>query len=289
MKVKGVTIKESDLVAAISDYCDHHRIRSKTILEACGEYFIANGHLLNTPQINSIAKVYGKLNYHPPNGFKFWEKLEALLEKKFAEFPPKDLVELLMTFVYIERYPLNLVWKIFNPCFYDRVESQVESDAKLTKLGLDLLHTSIRLEKGKQHSVEYYIKRYDNYKYMEAWNNRVIGLSNALVKPLGEYFSSKYNIAFVSYFVFTIFSGNIIGDVKRIDIGVLLTGLVHHPIYRTDMMIYPSVRSSLMRFGASTYNKNSQIVVVLIHHNLHYDLKGDHLIGREVMRIRVSY
>ena len=151
MKIKGVTIKEADLVAAICDYCDHYYIRSKVILEASGEYFITHADNLSTPQINSIAKVFGKLNFHPPDGFKFWEKLEALLEQKFVEFPPKALVELLLSFIYIEKFPLNIAWKIFNPCFFDRIDSQVESDARQTKLGLDIIHASMKLEKTRQY------------------------------------------------------------------------------------------------------------------------------------------
>lgn len=265
MKVKGVTIKETDLVAAICDYCDHFRIRSKTIFEASGEYFIANSSSLNTPQINSIAKIYGKLNYHPPNGFKFWEKMEGLIEEKFVEFPPKALVDLLMTFIYIERFPLNIAWKIFNPCFYDRIDSQVDNDAQHTWLGLDLIHTSMRLEKSRQYNVDYFVKNQKNsVKYVAHWNRKLTRISSELLLPLG----------------------NIVGDVKRVDTNVLLSGLVRHPIYVADLMIYPSRHSSLFRFGATTYQKNSQIVIILIHPPTHYDKEGKTLIGREQMRIR---
>ncbi len=45
-------------------------------------------------------------------------------EHKFVEFPPKEIVDLLLSFVYIERYPLNFVRKIFNPFFMERLHSQ---------------------------------------------------------------------------------------------------------------------------------------------------------------------
>ena len=150
-KVKGVTIKEADLVAAICDYCSRYQIRSKVILEASGEYFISHSNSLNTPQINSIAKIFGRLNYHPPNGFKFWDQLEVLLEEKFSEFPPNELVTLLLTFIYIERFPMNMVWKIFNPCFFDRMNAQDAKNEQQTKIGLDMIHTSLRIEKRHQY------------------------------------------------------------------------------------------------------------------------------------------
>ena len=53
--------------------------RSKPILEGAGEYFIEHGMTLNTPQVFSISRLYGELDFHPPNGFKFWDILEHVL------------------------------------------------------------------------------------------------------------------------------------------------------------------------------------------------------------------
>jgi len=103
MKAKGLQVKEADLIAAICDLCDHQRLRSKPILEASCEYLLENALQLNLPQINSISKVFGNLNLHPSNAFKFWEKVEILTESKHHEFPPKDLISLLLSFVYIEK------------------------------------------------------------------------------------------------------------------------------------------------------------------------------------------
>ena len=47
--------------------------------------------------------MFGELNYHPPNGFKFFEILEHVLEHKFQQFPPKEIIDLLLSFIYIER------------------------------------------------------------------------------------------------------------------------------------------------------------------------------------------
>ena len=123
MKVRGVQIVEADLVAATCDYCDHRKLISPLVLEASAEYFVEHYKNLNTPQINSIAKVFGNLNVHPMNGFKFWERLVTILEQKFAEFPPKDLVHLMLSFVHLEKYPVNLAPKVFNPNFMDRLET----------------------------------------------------------------------------------------------------------------------------------------------------------------------
>jgi len=79
---------------------------------------------LSTPQLYSIVRIFGELDFHPPDGFKFWQLVEEVLEAKFAEFPPKEAISLLLSFIYIERYPLNFVRKVFNPFFLDRLHSQ---------------------------------------------------------------------------------------------------------------------------------------------------------------------
>ena len=56
MKVRGVQIKERDLVATICDYCLDFRVRSKLILEGASEYFIEHGRSLSTPQIFSLTR-----------------------------------------------------------------------------------------------------------------------------------------------------------------------------------------------------------------------------------------
>jgi hypothetical protein len=70
MKVRGVQIKERDLVATICDYCLDFGVRSTPILEGAGEYFIEHGMSLSVPQLHSITRIFGELHFHPPNGFK---------------------------------------------------------------------------------------------------------------------------------------------------------------------------------------------------------------------------
>ena len=43
------------------------------MLEGAGEYFLEHGHSLSTPQFFSLVRLFGELDMHPPNGFKFWE------------------------------------------------------------------------------------------------------------------------------------------------------------------------------------------------------------------------
>ena len=65
-----------------------------------------------------------------------------------------------------------------------------------------------------------------------------------------------------------------------------MSGLLSHQIYVADLLIYPTVRSTLFKFGSDTFDQNSQIVIFLIHPPNHYDQSGTALIGREAMRSR---
>ena len=52
--------------------------------------------------------------------------MENYLEHKFVKFSPLDMINMLVSFVYIERYPLNFTNKLFNPYFLDRLHAQPE-------------------------------------------------------------------------------------------------------------------------------------------------------------------
>jgi len=260
VKARGCKIKEKDLVASICDYCLEFKVRSKILFEGIGEYFLEHATSLSTPQLHSVTRIYGELDLHPPNGFKYWELLEYVLEHKFVEFPPKDIINLLLSFIYIERYPLNFVQKIFNPYFMDRLHNQQEADVFASRANLKLFDVSMKIE-----TIHYngpYLPRDTNYKFMPM-DLRITRMANQLVEPMGA----------------------AIGDIKRVGKQVVLSSLPLNPIYVIDLMIYPSVAASLMRFGFRS-NNNKDITTVIIHPKEHYDRSGKHLIGQQAMRIR---
>ena len=53
-----------------------------------------------------------------------------------------------------------------------------------------------------------------------------------------------------------------------------------------DLIVYPSVAASLLKYSRSTHSKNGRVIIVLIHPPDHYDRSGQHLNGRQAMRIR---
>ena len=73
--------------------------------------------------------------------------VESVLEQRFSEFPPKEAIELLLSFVYIERYPLNFVRRLFNPHFLDRLHAQPdERDVFTSRIQLKLFDSAMKTE-----------------------------------------------------------------------------------------------------------------------------------------------
>jgi len=260
VKVRCIQIEDANLVAAICEYCIDTRIRSLQILNGVSEYFTINCSRLTTPQLHSIARVFGELDYHPFNGFRFWDLLEHNLEMKFAEFPPKDIVKLLLSFVYIERYPLNFVRKLFNPYFLDRVHNQSESmeDVHLARHYLTLFDVAMNIDSPAYGGPFLPREKQLNVNYVDSRVRRAV---NIIHQPMGE----------------------ILGDVRRVGLCQPLMSLPSQ-LYVCDMIIYPSAAASLLRFGLRT--DNSKCILVLIHTPDHYEYKGENLTGLQAMRVR---
>lgn len=258
VKVRCIQIEDANLVAAICEYCMDLKVRRPQILNGVSEYFTAHCSTLTTPQLHSIARVFGELDFHPSNGFQFWDMLEHNLEMKFAEFPPKDIVRLLLSFVYIERYPLNFVRKLFNPYFLDRIHDHAMEDVHLARHYLTLFDVAMNIDSPVYGGP--FLPR-DQISAVSLVDSRVKRAANFLYGELSD----------------------MLKDPKRIGICQSLMSLPSN-IYVCDLLIYPSAAASLLRFGLRT--DNSQCIAVLIHTPDHYDHKGQKLIGLQAMRIR---
>jgi len=260
IKVKGLQIVEIDLISTICSYCSHFRIRSPSIFEGVSQYFIENHRRLEPAQVCAISQIFGLLDFHPTNGFKFWELMENYLEHKFVQFAPIDVINMLVSFIYIERYPLNFTNKLFNPFFLDRLHSQPEEIVAHSRQELRLFDTAMNLSCRSYDGP--FLPKDTNYKAVYE-DMRVTRLSVKLLSPLADVVG---------------------GDVTRLGRLVVLSSLPLHPLFIVDMMIYPTHAASLLRFGFRT--NNSSNVAVLILTPEHYDRSGKYLMGAQTMRVR---
>eukprot|EP00092_Neocalanus_flemingeri_P083580 GFUD01104916.1.p1 GENE.GFUD01104916.1~~GFUD01104916.1.p1 ORF type:complete len:670 (-),score=227.02 GFUD01104916.1:82-2091(-) len=259
IKKKGCQIMEFDLICTICSFCLAMRIRSPTILEGVGQYFIEHHQSLTVPQVTAIAGIFGHLDFHPANGFKFWELLELVLDLKFSQFPPVDIINLLVSFIYIEKFPINFTNKLFNPFFLDRLHSQSEDLVAISRQQLKLYDTTMKLEcRGYEGP---FLPKDTNYRMINT-DNRVTRTASKLLDPMAD----------------------VVGDFSRLGKSVVLSSLPLHPLYIVDLMVYPTHAASLLRFGFRTNNSNNVAVLVLTPE--HYDQTGEHLVGSQAMRVR---
>ncbi|XP_063221138.1 FAST kinase domain-containing protein 3, mitochondrial-like [Bacillus rossius redtenbacheri] len=261
VKAKGIRIKNSAVMVAIMDYCVHFHFRSHYILQGCAEYFILNASELSPIAIKTLVVPIGLFDYHPSNAIQFWQTLENVLESKFVQFRPEDLIEVMLTCVYLEKYPVNFVKKIFNPYFLDRIHSQKDASAlHQMRVRLKLFDTAMTLEcsqyRGPMLPRDHSVK--------PVWlDGRVIRMVNFVVQPLST----------------------IVGGPDRLSTMVAVPQLPLTDLYVVDLVIHPSqMGGSMLPFNIRS--GRNVFVAVLIHIPDHFSSDGKHLIGPQVMRKR---
>ena len=116
---------DKTLVAMVMDHCMSRRYLSPIIFNAIARDFQNNGHLYEPHEILYVLRPYGQLNYLPPNATGLFLKVEDVLQQKFSQLNAAAVVELLASFVCIERFPINFVSKVFTPHFLARITSKL--------------------------------------------------------------------------------------------------------------------------------------------------------------------
>lgn len=259
VKAKGVKIKNPVVIANIMDYSTKFHFRSVHLLQGAAEYLITHGNSLSPVVLKSLFLPLGYLRYQPTNSFKFWQVLESSFEEKFIQFRPEDVIDMLLTCVYLEKYPLNFVQKVFNPYFLDRLHS-CQNKELLIKMRskLKILDTAMTLEcdhyRGpllpKDHSAK--------SLWQDGRIRRIlINIRDQLNKAAG-------------------------GE-DRVSYSVMLPQLPASELYLIDALLHPSSIGVAM-WHLNLLKDHNLHVAVLIHLPEHY--AGDVLIGPQDMRKR---
>jgi len=90
----------------------------------CVDDFETNASRYEPHELLYTLRAYGHLNYVPPNSSSFFGEVEKILMSKFSEFDPTSMLEMLVSFVYIERFPINFLGHIFSPHFLMQIKGQ---------------------------------------------------------------------------------------------------------------------------------------------------------------------
>lgn len=261
VKAKSLKVRNAALMTTIADYCLKFRLRNVHILQGFAEYFIQYGKQLSPVQVRSLFLPLAFLDYRPTSGWKFWKVLEEVIANNFAQFRPEDIVDVLLSCIYQEKYPVNFVRHIFTPFFLDRLNDTKNINRLLvTKSQLVLFDAAMALE-CPQYSGPF-LPRVSSS--MTVWHDsRVKRAINIVYDTLAD----------------------ICGSIECISTSVLLPQMPPCELYVVDLLLHPrGISSSLLRFNMR--NNRNVFVALLIHPPEHYCSLEETLIGPQVMRKR---
>ena len=114
------------LISMIQQYFCSQRFLSIVVMNAVARHFTEKGNSYEPFQILYALKPFGELNYLPAaaDSYKLFKTVEDVLYDKFSGFNVDQLLQLLCSFVYVERFPINFVKRIFTPHFISKINSK---------------------------------------------------------------------------------------------------------------------------------------------------------------------
>merc|ERR1712128_128538 len=98
-------------------------------------------------------------------------------------FPPVDIINLLVSFLYIEKLPINFTRKLFNPFFLDRLHSQSDDLIAVSRPQLKLFDTTMKMEcRGYEGP---FLPKDKNYRHMNI-DSRIMRTASKLMEPVAD-------------------------------------------------------------------------------------------------------
>lgn len=262
VKAKGIKICTQSLIVELLQHCCKFRLRNTHILNGCAEYFCTNSLTIESGNLKLIICPYGQLDYEPVNSMKFWKTLEAYLDTNFDNISASDCIDIMLTCVYLQRYPLNFVNRIFNPYFLDLMHTTTPIDQHIrVRNDLKLFDTALTLECQQYNGPM--LPRDHSSKSL--WQD---GRIKRIVQNLNEQWSQ------------------IAGGDDKFSKCVVHQQLPFNSLYVCDVLIHPRGMGQLWSFNSNTTVDRNVHVACLILLPEHYDSMKKHLIGAQSMRIR---
>lgn len=258
--------KNQDLMRAASSYCVRSRLCSSVILEPLANGFIETGNELSVRTVEAVLVAFGHVGFSPSDEFSFWTAVENILDKKLVEFRPDALLDVLLSCIYLQRYPMNFMPRVFSPHFIHRLHSHSEEavvEASRTKM--KVLDAAMSFECNQYGTSRILPKDY--YAKTTSRDGRVTRLSTSLVAPLT----------------------NVCGKGCEVHHGIVLKDLPLHDIYVIDLLISPAGEGPYFRYGRLQQSLNRCCTVIMIHppeHYVYHSRSGKKLNGIQQMRRR---
>ena len=259
VRARGANLSSPELITAIATYCYKTRFRSPTILSVLSTFFINHSSTLDVLVVHSLLTTFGLFNYEPNNDHQFWTAVEQVLDHRLNQYPVEMLLDVVLSCIYLRRYPINFVPRIFSSTFLKRLHIQPPTAVEASRTKINLFDIAMSLECSQYHSK---ILPKDHSAKSLARDGRLTRSAKLLIPHIEK----------------------VVGPKFQVNCGVILCNLPLHEIYIADLLISPASESALYRYGHQRSCHGT--VVILIHPPEHYSHDREQLVGLQVMRRR---
>ncbi|XP_035793550.1 FAST kinase domain-containing protein 3, mitochondrial-like [Anopheles albimanus] len=260
MKAKGVKVTSQNLIITMLGHCQEFRLRNAHILNGCSEFLIANHALLEPSYFRAFFYPFGVLDFVPSNSIKFFDTINMLVDLHFAKIPPTDVIDIMFTFLCLERFPLNFVNRIFNPYFLDVLHAKTQPERMdIIRGKLKVFDTGLTLECADYDGP---LLPRDHSAKAVFHDGRIKRIVNYIINDLEE----------------------LAGGPECMTKFSVIQHLPVNSLYLVDVIFHPP--GLVNKFTINTIKERSFLVAVLILLPEYYDSTGTYLGGSQVMRIR---
>lgn len=258
---------QADLIIAASDYFRHFQLCPTVGLNVLADSFSRLGHQkLNVQIIEAVLTAFGVLDFHPEKDYAFWSAAEEAIDKRLVEFRPESLLDVFLSCIYLQRYPMNFVPRVFSNHFIHRLHSQTQGGLiESCRSKMKLLDAAMSFECGEYGTSHVLPKDYRAKTIVR--DGRISRTAKQLVAPLQQICANRFNVT----------------------ASVVLRDLPLNPIYMVDVLISPAGELAHFRYGYGRTYDNRNCVAILIHPPEHYaihSISRKRLVGVQAMRHR---
>lgn len=252
------------LVTAIIDYCLHWAVRNGNVLAAIAEFFVKQNKRIPLSSVGKFVLPLGLFQHSPSE--EFWRVLDNRLEANLLEMTPCDVLDVLLSFIYLGKFPLKHMSKLLDPGFLDVCLNNDSADRDKLRL-LDVAMT-----------IECVGYRGPMFVALSDTARRGCPL-NYLTDTVSKQRAVKLVLERMR---------TLTGDKNILMDNVLLECFVNLNFYAIDIFIHDGSVDPMnfTTFGSMNRVRNNSITAVLIHPQQHYCMNSRHLLGPQVMKKR---
>lgn len=255
VKLKTKKIESKVLIVGILNYCMAFKIRNKNILNNCSKYFVSESKSISHSFLKSFIIPFGYLYHNPKNSEDFWRAVDVALHDKFSKICYNDLLEIVLSALYIGQNELKTIDLIFKPEFTNKI---VNSDNKKLEHKLNLIASILSLE-NKLHDSQICFNK--EIPALIKQDIRIKKVKDEIVESIRTVAKDQYTVSN----------------------SVSVPKLCEDELYIIDFLVHPESLAITSPDWITNYEKN-KLIAILVHLPEHYCYNSNQLIGPQMLR-----